>query len=291
MNSLVKVMPNFKKFNDYIFDIKKGVNPIMLSGLTDVGKIHFAYSTGFYSEKPICIITYNELQAKKIIKDFEIFGETARYFSKRDTVSFDYIAESKDLLYKRISVLNNIVKKQNKIVVTTIEAAMQKMIKKESLYKHVLSLKVGDVFDLELLKEKLVLLGYERYDLIEGKGQFSVRGGIVDIATSKTSGVRIEFWGDEIDSIRKFSISSQRTTEMLNEIDIFPSYEFLLETDVNTICDRIAARSYPASVREKVNDDIEDAVDTYYSSMGYPNTDTENLVNLVRSLYNEGDEE
>ena len=281
MNSLLKVLPQMQKYNDYIFNVKKGTNPIMLSGLTDTGKVHMAYSTRFYAEKPICIITYNELQAKKIIKDFEFFGETVRFFPKRDTVSFDYIAESKDLLYKRISVLNNIVKKQNKIVVTTIEAAMQKMIKKDSLYKHVLSLKVGDTFNLELLKEKLVLLGYERYDLIEGKGQFSVRGGIVDIATSKASGVRIEFWGDEIDSIRKFSISSQRTTEMLDTIDIFPSYEFLLETDVNTICDRIAARTYPASVREKVNEDIEEIksgeflnkIDKYFNEF-YAETDT-----------------
>ena len=66
-------MPNVKKFNDYIFDVKKGVNPIMLSGLTDVGKIHMAYSTRFYTEKPICIITYNELQAKKLIKDLTYF--------------------------------------------------------------------------------------------------------------------------------------------------------------------------------------------------------------------------
>ena len=131
------------------------------------------------------------------------------------------------------------------------------MITKESLYKNVMHLKVGDFFNLEQLKEKLVLLGYERYDLIEGKGQFSIRGGIVDIATSKNHGVRIEFWGDEIDSIRKFSIASQRTTEMLKEIDIYPSYEFLLETDVNTICERISDKSYIKPIREKVNEDIE----------------------------------
>ena len=281
MNSLLKVLPQMSKYNDYIFNVKKGTNPIMLSGLTDTGKIHMAYSTRFYTEKPICIITYNELQAKKIIKDLAFFGETVRMFPKRDIVSFDYIAESKDTLYKRISVLNNIVKKQNKIVVTTIEAAMQKMIKKESLYKHVLSLKVGETYDLETLKEKLVLLGYERYDLIEGKGQFSVRGGIVDIATSKTHGVRIEFWGDEIDSIRNFSIASQRTTEMLKDVDIFPSYEFLLETDVDTICERIASRSYPASVREKVDEDIVEIkngnflnkIDKYFNEF-YAETDT-----------------
>ena len=158
MNSLVKVMPNFKKFNDYIFDIKKGVNPIMLSGLTDVGKIHMAYSTKFYSEKPVCIITYNEMQAKRIIKDLAFFGETVRLFPKRDVISFDYVAESKDTLFKRISVLNQLVKNDKGIIVTTIEAAMQKMITKESLYKNVMTLKVGDTVDLEVLKEKLVLL-------------------------------------------------------------------------------------------------------------------------------------
>ena len=257
MNSLIKIVPNVKKFNDYLFDVKKGTKPMMISGLTDVGKIHMAYSTRFYTDKPICIVTYNELQAKRIIKDLAFFGEKVHFFPKREVISFDYLAESKDTLFKRISVLNNIVKKKNKIIVTTIEAAMQRMITKESLYKNVMQLKVGDNLDLEKLKEKLVLLGYERYDLIEGKGQFSIRGGIVDIATSKNHGVRIEFWGDEIDSIRKFSIASQRTTEMLKEIEIYPSYEFLLETDVQTICNRISEKSYIKPLREKVEEDIE----------------------------------
>ena len=256
MNSLIKTLPNVKKFNDYIFDVKKGVNPIMLSGLTDVGKIHMAYSTKFYTEKPICIITYNEMQAKKIIKDLAYFGEKVKFFPKRDVISFDYVAESKDTLFKRISVLNKLVKKDKKIIVTTIEAAMQKMITKESLYKNVMNLKVGDIFDLDTLKEKLVLLGYERYDLIEGKGQFSVRGGIVDVATSANSGVRIEFWGDEIDSIRKFNLATQRTVEMLENIEIFPAFEFLLETDVETICKKIDEKPYAGTIKEKVKEDI-----------------------------------
>lgn len=256
MNSIIKTVPNVKKFNDYLFEINKGTSPIMLSGLTDSAKSHMAYSTKFYSEKPICIITYNEMQAKKIMKDLAFFGEKIKFFPKRDVISFDYVAESKDTLFKRISVLNKLVKNDKKIIVTTIEAAMQKMITKESLYKNVMKLKVGDTFDLETLKEKLVLLGYERYDLIEGKGQFSVRGGIVDIATSVNSGVRIEFWGDEIDSIRKFSIASQRTVQMLEEIEIFPSYEFLLETDVDTVCEKIMDKVYPNSVKEKVQDDV-----------------------------------
>ena len=281
MNSLVKVAPNIKKFNDYLFNVKKGTTPMMISGLTDTGKVHMAYSTKFYIEKPICIITYNEMQARKILKDFAFFGEKVEFFPKRDTVSFDYIAESKDLLFDRISVLNNIVNGKTKIVVTTIEAVMQKMISKESLYKNVINLKVGDSLNLDILKEKLVRLGFERYDLIEGKGQFSIRGGIVDIATSKSNGVRIEFWGDEVDSIRKFSISSQRTVEMLDKIEIFPAYEFILDDELSTICEKIGDNQYTKTVREKVESDIEEIkngdyinkIDKYFDSF-YEKTNT-----------------
>ena len=257
MNPLIKNMPNIKKFNDYMFDIKTGKIPIMLSGLTDSGKVHFSYATKFYSEKPICIITYNELQAKKLIKDLVFFGEKIEYFPKREIITFDYLAESKDRLFDRISVLNHIIKNKTKIIVTTIEAVMQKMITKQKLYEHVMQLKVGDTINLSDLKEQLVSLGYERYDLVEGKGQFSVRGGIVDIALSEANGIRVELWGDEIDSIRKFNIMSQRTTEVLNEAEIFPAYEFLLETDLNTIVQRIEEKNFSETVQEKVNSDIQ----------------------------------
>ena len=70
MDEAIKILPNFKKFNSYIQNVKENISPIMLSGLTDVAKTHFIYSTYFYTNKPICIITYNEMQAKKLIKDF-----------------------------------------------------------------------------------------------------------------------------------------------------------------------------------------------------------------------------
>ena len=256
MNSLVKIVPNVKKYNDYLINIQKGTNPVMLSGLTDAGKVHMAYATRFYENKPICIITYNEMQAKKILKDMAFFDEKAEFFPKRDITSFDYIAESKDSLYKRISILNDIKQNKLNIIVTTIEAAMQKMIKKDVLYKKVLKLKVGDTIDVEKLKETLVALGYERYDLIEGRGQFSVRGGIIDIATSEKHGVRIEFWGDEVDSIRRFRIESQRSTTMLENIEIYPAFELLLEDNIDNVCDRISSNHYINSIKENVEQDI-----------------------------------
>ena len=109
MNESLKVLPNFKKFNDYINNVKLNTSPIMLSGLTDVAKVHFAYSTFFYTDKPICIITYNELQAKKLIKDLQYFSKEVAYFPRREILAYDYLAESKEISYERINCLNNML--------------------------------------------------------------------------------------------------------------------------------------------------------------------------------------
>ena len=194
MNEEVKILPNFKKFSNYISNVKNGVSPIMLSGLTDVAKIHFAYSTYFYTEKPICIITYNELQAKKLINDFKYFIKDVDYFPRREILGFDYLAESKENSYERIKTLNNIHNKKAKIVVTTIEAVSQEIICEESLYKNIYEFKEGDLVNLEDIKQKLNELGYERIDLVENICEYSVRGGIVDIAISNKKGIRIELF-------------------------------------------------------------------------------------------------
>ena len=179
-----------------------------------------------FAKKNVCIVTYNEIQARKIVEDIKNFTERVVFFPKKDIVAYDYIAESKDLPYERIETLNQIVSKKKFIVVTTIEAVMQKLPSKETLYKNILEFKVGKSYSIEELKKKLIQLGYTRYDLIEGRGQFSIRGGIVDISTNENTGIRIEFWGDEIDSIRSFHILSQRSIQNLEKITIFPAHVY-----------------------------------------------------------------
>ena len=144
-------------------------------------------ATKEFVKKPICIITYNEIQARKIVEDLNYFTDKVIYLPKKEIVTYDYIAESKDLPYERIEALNKIQELKTGIVVTTVEAAIQKMISKNELYKNTLNFKIGEEHKLEDIKQKLVDLGYVRYDLIDGRGQFSVRGGIVDISiTEKT---------------------------------------------------------------------------------------------------------
>ena len=257
MNTIVGELGKNPKFCEYIKSIENKKSPIAISGLTNVGMAHMLAGTREFSKKPMCIITYNEVQAKKIIEDLNYFTDKVLFFQKKEIVTYDYVAESKELQYERIEILNKINENKNVIVVTTIEAVMQKIISKKALYKNKIKLKIGDQYNIEEIKQRLINLGYSRYDLIDGKGQFSVRGGIVDISITEKIGVRIEFWGDEIDSIRYFNVISQRSTENIKEITIYPSHEYILETDIQEVIEKIRNKVYPEEVQQQVEQDIE----------------------------------
>lgn len=239
MKFLVQELLNNNKFKEIVENIKKETSPIAISGLSDVSKANVIASILESTKRKICVLTYNEIQAKKLVKDLKYFFKNVYFFPKREIAPYDYIAESKDLPYERIAVLNKIELQEKSrepiIIVTTIEAVMQKMISKEELYENIVDFKIGETYLLEDLKKTFVKLGYERTNLIEGQGQFSIRGGIVDVGLSNNIGVRIEFWGDEVDSIRYFKIDSQRSTEMIQNITIFPAHEFITNNISNAI--------------------------------------------------------
>ena len=257
MNTILGELGKNPKFCEYIKNIENKKSPIAISGLTDVGMVQMLSATKEFAKKPICIITYNEIQARKMIEDLKYFTDKIIYIPKKEIVTYDYVAESKDLPYERIEALNQVQEMKTGIVVTTIEAVAQKMISKDVLYKNVLKFKIGEEHKLEEVKQKLIDLGYVRYDLIDGRGQFSVRGGIVDISITDKKGIRIEFWGDEVDSIRYFNIVSQRSTENTDTATIFPAHEYLLETDIATVINKIENTIYNDNLQEQVKQDIE----------------------------------
>ena len=257
MNTIVGDLGKNPKFCEFIKSIENNISPIAISGLTDVGMVQMVSATKEFTKKPICIITYNEIQAKKILEDLKYFTDKVVYFPKKEVITYDYIAESKNLPYERIETLNKMQEMRTGIIVTTIEAAIQKMISKKALYKNILKFKVGETSDFESIKQKLVNLGYVRCDLIEGRGQFSIRGGIVDISITDKNGVRIEFWGDEIDSIRFFNIVSQRSIENIEKVTIYPAHEYILEKDIDKVISKIRNTIYNDNLQEQVEQDIE----------------------------------
>ena len=265
MKYLIQELENIQKFKEYISDVKNKISPIELSGLADVGKVQIISATREVVKRPILIITYNEIKAKKMLEDLKYFMKNIDYFPRREIVAYDYEVESKDIPYERIEVLNKIKENKTDIVITTVEALMQKMISKELLYKYVIQFKIGDTYDLETIKQNLILLGYERNDLVENKGQFSIRGGIVDIGLSEKQGIRIEFWGDEVDSIRYFNIASQRSTEMVQEVLIKPAHEFIVE-NIEDVCKKIEQKYNEQSDIEMIrNGSYISKIDKYFN--------------------------
>ena len=280
MNTLLGELGRNLKFCELIKNIENKKDSISISGLSDVGKTQIASAINQFTNKPICLITYNEIQAQNLVKDLQYFLDNVVFLPKKEIVTYDYIAESKELPYERIEVLNKIYENKNIILVTTIEAIMQKIVSRNTLYNNIIKIKIGDEVDQEKLKQNLVDLGYTRTDLIEGRGQFSIRGGIVDISISSNTGVRIEFWGDEVDSIRYFNIMTQRSIENIKKVLIYPTHEYVLENDIDTVCAKIEKLINDKN-EEIIREDIElikagnyiSKIDKYFNCF-YSNSET-----------------
>ena len=290
MNLILKELEKSQKYDDFIKNIENKKSPIAISGLTGVAETSIISACHERLKRPILIITYNEIQAQNLVKDFKFFTDKVEYLPKKEIVTYDYIAESKNLPYKRIEVLNKIFKNQNTIIVSSIEAIKQKIISKKALYKNVLNFKVGERCNLEELKQKLVNLGYERFDLIDGRGEFSVRGGIIDISTTETTGIRIELWGDEIDSIRHFNIISQRSIDNMEKAEIFPAHEYVLDSSIEEVEKNINQNVYNENISKKVEEDLEkirngeyiSKIDRYFNSF-YKEQET--ILDYISSKY------
>ncbi len=258
MNTIIGELGKSSKFINLSKQIETQKSPISISGLTSVGMAQLLTGIHEYNKKPILLVTYNEIQAKKIIENIQTFEkDKVVFFPKKEIVTYDYVAESKELPYERIETLNKIKENKNLIIVTTIEALMQKLPSKDILFRNILEFKIGDICNLEEIKKKLVNLGYSRSDLIEGRGQFSIRGGIIDISVNESTGVRIELWGDEVDSIRNFSISSQRSINNIEKVKIYPAHEYILEDSIEKICERILKNIAEGKQEEILQEDIE----------------------------------
>lgn len=258
MNPVLAELIKTEKFKEYLESLKNNKAPIAILGLAGVGVEQIVSCTEAEIKRPICLITYNELQAKKLTEELLNYTNEVYFFPKREILVYDYILESKELPYERIEVLKKIKSEKIKILVCSVESLLQPIIPEEVLFKNEIFLKVGKTYELENLKKKISMLGYNKTELIGGKGEFSSRGGILDISFDDNYGIRIEFWGDEIDSIRKFDIQTQRSIEMIESINISPLHEFLLENDLESVCNKILENinNYTKNQQDNVIEDI-----------------------------------
>ncbi|MCR5468769.1 MAG: transcription-repair coupling factor [Lachnospiraceae bacterium] len=208
--------------------IKSGPGIHMVSGCIDAGKAHLAYALGSEYKNRI-IVTYDEVRAKEIVEDYSVFDRNVLFFPAKDILFYQADIHGNMLSGMRIKVLEAMAKGESFTFVTTFDALMNRTMSPERFMEAKLTINNADEIELDDLKKKLVAMGYENAYQVEVNGQFSVRGGILDIyPVSDDNPYRIEFWGDEVDSIRSFDAESQRSIENLESIEIYPATDILL---------------------------------------------------------------
>lgn len=219
-------------FNEIITSIKDNKFPININGLSDSGKSYSIFSIYNEIDSPMIILTNNDMEAKNIYEDLSFYTNDIYYFPAKEVVFYNIDAISGDLRWARLKVIKEILNDSKKIIVTSIDSLTSVYTPKELFNKYNITLNIDDEVDFKDLSKKLLECGYERVEAVEGKGEFSLRGGILDVFPPiSTYPYRIELFGDTIDSIRTFNTESQRSIEKVNTMEIFPAKEVILDDE------------------------------------------------------------
>ena len=230
MKFLHKILNTSAPYKALKNDVKNGYLPVGASGLSGIHKAVLVSGLANDVGQKILLITRDEASATELSNDLSALGVASAVFPVKDFCFKDMLGHSNEYEQRRINTLSKVFDGDLRVLVCSIEAAVQYTVPPEVLKENTFTLCVGMQIDLNDLKTKLLLAGYENCSQVEGVGQFSVRGGIVDIfPVSAEAPVRIEFWGDEIDSISGFDISTQRRTDILKSVKITQASEILCD--------------------------------------------------------------
>ena len=242
---LQKAAKKIKAYNKIKELSGKGAKNIV--GLTRPAKAHFAASLCVDLNTQGLYIADSDYEAKKTADELMYYlGDNVYYYPSKELEFYKADAKSNELLNQRLEVIEKLAfsNRAKTITVMSLDALLQFTVDLNSYKKSVINLSSGDEVPIEDIAKKLVNLGYVREDMVEGKGQFAIRGGILDVfSPAMENPVRIEFFGDEIDSIREFDVFTQVSVENLES------------TSITAANDSFSANSKETSVLEYFNDD------------------------------------
>ncbi|MCR5032567.1 MAG: transcription-repair coupling factor [Lachnospiraceae bacterium] len=204
---------------------------VALTGCIDSQKFHVAGTLGEKMRYKL-IITYSEQRTREIYEDFKLYDRNVTIFPARDLIFYEADIHSNELTIQRMKVLRRLLEGRPCTIVTTFDTLMMPIIPVGTIAEHVLSVDKRSTIDEHEFAKTLITMGYEKNYQVEAPGQFSIRGGIIDVFDlTEENPYRIELWGDEIESIRSFDLLSQRSIESLESISIYPASEMILTED------------------------------------------------------------
>ena len=222
-----------QEYDNLVQALKSGKGPLQVTGTLDSQKVHLMYELGEASAFAWkLVVTYDDTRAKEIYDDLRSFTSRVWLYPAKDLLFYSADIHGNLMARQRIAVLRRLMEDREGVVVTTMDGLMDHLLPLKYLREQSITVESGQVIDLDVWKERLIAMGYERVAQVDGMGQFSIRGGIVDIfPLTEEVPVRIELWDDEVDSIRTFDLESQRSVEQLENITIYPAAEVVLSAD------------------------------------------------------------
>ncbi len=195
-----------------------------------------------HAARAFCV-AQNEQEAQILCNDLSAMGLRALVYPKKDFIYIPSQVKSHEYEHQRLNVLSRMLSGDYDVIIATLDAAAQYTIPKDVLRSVSRTLEPDVEIDLPEFEKSLILLGYERCDNVEGSGQFSIRGGIIDLFMPDSDApVRIELWGDQIDTINYFDVETQRRTDYCEQIDLTPSGEILID-DKEKLADKISRKA------------------------------------------------
>ena len=230
LNFLIDPLKNLKAYENLILDIEEEKSPIGTYGIINENLGHILYALSEHTGRQILLITYDEVRSRMIYEDLRNLGRSNAFLlPKKELLLYNIEAHSNERTSQRLEVVSKLVEGEDLVIVASVEAVLDKLMSRKIFERY--SKKIGseDQIDLDELMDCFINGGYERVSMVEGIGQFSIRGGILDFfSPDKNNPYRIELFDDEVDSIRTFDILSQRSLDILDHAYIRPVKETLI---------------------------------------------------------------
>ena len=294
MKTLLTPLKEMAEYEEARSKIKRETGIVELNGCVDSQKLHAVYGlSSDYRYK--VIVTYSEQRVKELSEDYSFYDKDVETYGARDLIFYQADVHGNLLTKQRMAAIKPVMEGDPVTIITTFDALMEHIVPIDTLEDHMTDIGIGDQIDLPSFQKQLITLGYVRNYQVEEGGQFSVRGGIIDIyPLTEDNPVRIELWGDEVDSIRSFDIMSQRSIEKLDSIMIFPASETILteeekEEGLNRLLED--ADKYEKKLRDEFKTEeahrVRTAADEIAEQVKYLGAGSLNLESYVNYFYDE----
>lgn len=249
-----QIFLNSKTYSEIVKSHETELSALNISGVSESLASMIISNLLNYSVNNAVVVVSTESQARRIFEEIkENSDHNVLYFPKKELMMSHIFTESKDMIWERVSSINKIVfDDEKKIIVVSIESLMYRLMSISDWKKYYIKFNLGESLPFGLLKEKAVGMGYERVDITETPGHFSIRGGIFDVYPPDLEHpIRLEFFGDEIDSIRIFDELTQKSIEKCDSFILTPAVEGCFSKEqVDYLCEELSKNGHDSFVEE-----------------------------------------